>query len=371
MNKPLLEAFLLAVVVTALMTPLCIKIAPKIGAMDIPKDKRRVHKKPIPRFGGFAIYLGAMSAFVLLRPLSEQYKGIIAASTIIMLIGVVDDIKGVPAKIKLLGQMFCAAILWSSTLRFSGMANFFNFGPEYIVFPGWLSFIVTVFWIVGIVNTINLMDGLDGLAAGIVLIASGSIAYIAHYTGRNETCLIILAVAGACFGFLLYNFNPAKIFMGDSGSMLLGLLLASVSLIGDTQTKSITLFSATVPVLLLALPIFDTSFAIIRRTVKHRPIFEADKGHIHHRIMAMGFGQRRTVLALYSISAIMGVAGILWTVKMKAEAGVLALIAGTLTFIFLGIGIDENDKIAELEAEMMTKGSEQDPEVAKAEAEEQ
>ncbi|MBQ1524269.1 MAG: undecaprenyl/decaprenyl-phosphate alpha-N-acetylglucosaminyl 1-phosphate transferase [Firmicutes bacterium] len=358
-----LVVFLLAVVVTALATPLCILIAPKIGAMDIPKDKRRVHKKPIPRFGGFAIYLGMLTGFFRLGNMSEQMLGIIGAATLIMIIGIVDDIKGVPAKIKLVGQIICAVLLWFSTLRFSGMANFFSFGPDYIVFPVWLSMAVTVFWIVAIINTINLIDGLDGLAAGVVLIACLSIAYIADYTDRPDTCIIILAVAGACAGFLFYNFNPARIFMGDSGSMLLGLLLASVSLVGDTPTKSVTLFSATVPVMLLILPIFDTSFAIVRRTVKHRPIFEADKGHLHHRIMAMGFGQRRTVLVLYSISGIMAVAGILWTMRMKGQALVLALIAGVLIFIFLGIGIDENDKIAELEAQMMVKGSSEDPEV--------
>ncbi|MBQ6013839.1 MAG: undecaprenyl/decaprenyl-phosphate alpha-N-acetylglucosaminyl 1-phosphate transferase [Firmicutes bacterium] len=358
-----LVVFLLAVAVTALATPLCILIAPKIGAMDIPKDKRRVHKKPIPRFGGFAIYLGMLTGFFRLGNMSEQMLGIIGAATLIMIIGIVDDIKGVPAKIKLVGQIICAVLLWFSTLRFSGMANFFSFGPDYIVFPVWLSMAVTVFWIVAIINTINLIDGLDGLAAGVVLIACLSIAYIADYTDRPDTCIIILAVAGACAGFLFYNFNPARIFMGDSGSMLLGLLLASVSLVGDTPTKSVTLFSATVPVMLLILPIFDTSFAIVRRTVKHRPIFEADKGHLHHRIMAMGFGQRRTVLVLYSISGIMAVAGILWTMRMKGQALVLALIAGVLIFIFLGIGIDENDKIAELEAQMMVKGSSEDPEV--------
>ncbi len=358
-----LVVYLLAVIVTALVTPLCILIAPRIGAMDIPKDKRRIHKKPMPRFGGVALFLGFLTAFCWFDQISEQQAGIIAAAAVIMIIGIVDDIKGVPAKIKLLGQIACAVLLWFATLRFSGMANFFPIGPDYIVFPVWLSMMVTVFWIVAIINTINLMDGLDGLAAGIVLIASLSIAYISNYTERDVNCIMILAVAGACTGFLFYNFNPAKIFMGDSGSMLLGLLLASVSLVGDTPTKSVTLFSATVPVILLVLPIFDTSFAILRRTVKHRPIFEADKGHLHHRIMAMGFGQRRTVLVLYSISGIMAMAGILWTMKMKGQALILALIAGVLIFIFLGIGIDENDKIAELEAEMMIKGSSEDPEV--------
>lgn len=352
MNTQLM-AFLAAFVVTALATPICIKIAPLIGAMDVPKDKRRVHKKPVPRFGGTAIFLGVLTSMLWVKPLNTQLLGIYGACALILLIGIYDDIKGMAAKVKLAGQVLCAIVLWFSTLRFSGMANFLPIGPEYIVFPSWLSLIVTVFWIVAIINTINLIDGLDGLAGGISLIASLSIAYIAACTGRHITAVVILAVAGACLGFLLYNFNPAKIFMGDSGSMLLGLLLASVSLLGDTPTKSVTLFSAIVPMMLLALPIFDTSFAIIRRTVNHRPIFEADKGHIHHRIMAMGFGQRRTVLTLYAISTTMGIAGILWTVKMKAVALALAFVAALLIFIFLGIGIDENDKIAMQQQETM------------------
>ena len=355
--KTQLLALFTALAVTALATPVCIKIAPLIGAMDVPKDQRRVHKRPVPRFGGIAIYLGVLSSLLWVRPLNTQFLGMFAAAALIMVIGIFDDIKGMPAKVKLVGQMVCAVVLWFSTLRFSGMANLLPFGPEYIFFPRWLSLIVTVFWFVAIINTVNLIDGLDGLAGGISLIASLCIAYIAYVTGRPATVLMILAVAGACFGFLIYNFNPAKIFMGDSGSMLLGLLLASISLLGDTPTKSVTLFAAIVPMMLLALPIFDTLFAIVRRTVNHRPIFEADKGHIHHRIMAMGFGQRRTVLTLYAISAIMGIAGILWTLKAKGLALALAFVGALLVFIFLGIGIDENDKISRLEKENMQASS--------------
>ena len=346
-----LPGFLVSMLVTALATWPVIKAAPLIGAMDIPKDDRRMHTRPVPRCGGIAIYLGILYSFIKLWPLDSQLMGILLAATLMMLIGLIDDIKGLRAKVKLAGQILCALILWVYSLQIRGMANFFPIGPSYIVFPAWLSLIVTVVWIVGITNTINLIDGLDGLAAGISLISCISVAYVANYTGRVETCTVISSVAGACLGFLLWNFNPAKIFMGDSGALLLGLLLSSVSLVGDTPTKSITLFSVTVPIMILALPIFDTAFAIIRRTVNHRPIMEADKGHLHHRIMAMGFGQRRTVLALYSISAIMGVAGILWTVKMKPEALVLFGIASTLVFIFLGIGIDKNDKIPAMECE--------------------
>ncbi|MCR4804057.1 MAG: undecaprenyl/decaprenyl-phosphate alpha-N-acetylglucosaminyl 1-phosphate transferase, partial [Clostridia bacterium] len=208
-----------------------------------------------------------------------------------------------------------------------------------IAFPKAIAFLVTVLWIVGITNTINLIDGLDGLAAGITCIACLSVAYTAYVTNREETCTIILALAGATLGFLLWNFYPAKIFMGDAGSMLLGYLLASVSLIGDKPTKGTTLFATIIPILILALPIFDTAFAIVRRMANHRPIMQADKGHLHHRIMAMGFGQRRTVLALYSISAIMGVAGVMWTIHVRLACAVLTATAGMLIFIFLGIGI--------------------------------
>ncbi len=348
-----LLVFALAFIVTAIATPVSIKIAPKIGAMDVPKDDRRMHKKPMPVLGGPAIYLGILvSAFFLIREDSvyhEQFLGIFIAGTLMLIVGIVDDIRdrGLPAKVKLLGQLVCAFILWHYSLRFSGMANFFSSDPEaYIVFPGWLSLIITMLWIVAITNTINLIDGLDGLAAGVVFIACLSIAYVCTIHGRSETKYMIVAMAGACLGFLIYNFNPAKIFMGDSGALLLGLLLASVSMVGDTPTKSVTLFSTILPMIILALPIFDTVFAMIRRILSHRSFMEADKGHLHHRIIAMGFGQRRTVLVIYCICAILGIAGVLWTLQLKLEALALIFIAGTLMFIFLGTRIDINDQIA-------------------------
>ena len=334
-----LATFLLAMLVTALTTPIAIKIAPKIGAVDVPKDDRRMHTKPIPRFGGIAIYLGAMVGFIRLGVWDEQTVGLAVGSTCILILGIFDDIKGLSPKVKLGGQIFCAAILYFHTIQIRGMANILPWGPWYIAFPKVIAFLVTVLWIVGITNTINLIDGLDGLAAGITCIACLSVAYTAYVTDREVTCMLSLGLAGATLGFLFWNFHPAKIFMGDAGSMLLGYLLASVSLLGDKPTKGTTLFATIIPILILALPIFDTAFAIIRRMANHKPIMQADKGHLHHRIMAMGFGQRRTVLALYSISAIMGVAGILWTLHVRLACAVLAVTAATLIFIFLGVGI--------------------------------
>ena len=335
----MLKAFLVflgAVAITALLTPLCIKIAPKIGAMDIPKDSRRMHSTPMPRFGGIAIFCGAMLGFCTLGHLSNQYLGVIIGTSMILVLGIIDDLTDMPAKVKLAGQIACALVIWFFSIRFSGMANFFPIGPEYIVFPTVISIIVTVLWTIGITNALNLIDGLDGLAAGISLIACLSIAYSAYYTERYETCIIILSIAGACLGFLIFNFHPAKIFMGDGGSMVLGFLLASVSLVGDTPSKSITLFSVMIPLIILALPVFDTVFAIIRRLINHKPIMQADRGHIHHRMMAKGYGQKRTVIGLYCVSAIMGMSGILWTMKLKFEAVILIGIVGMLLYVFIG-----------------------------------
>ncbi len=191
----------------------------------------------------------------------------------------------------------------------------------------------TVIWIVGITNTINLIDGLDGLAGGVAFIASITIAYTAFINGRTEACMAMLAIAGGALGFLPFNFNPAKIFMGDGGALFLGFMLAGLSVM--SPMKSATMLATVVPVLVLGLPIFDTAFAILRRVINKRPIMEADKGHLHHRIMAAGLGQRRTVLTLYGISGVMGVAAILISRDLFIESGLLIIIAATFIYVFL------------------------------------
>lgn len=337
----LIKIFITALIATAIATPIAIWIAPKIGAMDVPKDNRRVHKTAIPRFGGIAIFCGIMTAFISLRPLSEQTRGLLIGAAFILVVGIIDDLKDMKAIVKLICQIIAAFILWISNIRITGFTN--PFTGNFVELHWIITLVITIAWIVGITNTINLIDGLDGLAGGITFIASLSVAYTAYYKDMHETLTLVLAIAGACLGFLIYNFYPAKIFMGDAGSQLLGFLMSSVSLIGLAPSKSAMLFSTLVPVLILALPIFDTTFAIVRRVANHKPIMQADKGHIHHRIMAMGFGQRRTALALYSISAIMGVSGIMWTRALYLEGVVLACIAIVLVVIFLGIGIVDKD----------------------------
>lgn len=323
--------FLTAFILALIFTPVAIKIAPKIGAVDIPKDNRRMHTKAMPRFGGMAIYIGTVTSMLIFLPYSTQMMGLIAGGTLIFLVGIIDDLKNLNAKLKLACQIFCAFILFQFSVRISFIGN--PFGEGYYFFPWIVQLLVTVIWIVGITNTINLIDGLDGLAGGVAFIASISIAYIAYISGRPEASMAMLAIAGGALGFLPFNFNPARIFMGDGGALFLGFMLAGFSVM--SPMKSATMLATIVPVLVLGLPIFDTAFAILRRLINRRPIMEADKGHLHHRIMAAGLGQRRTVLTLYGISGVMGVAAIAMSRDLFIESGLLIIIAATFIYVFL------------------------------------
>lgn len=328
-----LVIFLTAFILALVFTPVAIKIAPMIGAVDIPKDNRRMHTKAMPRFGGMAIYIGTVASMLIFLPFSTQLMGVIAGGTLIFLVGIIDDLRSLPAKVKLACQVLCAFILFQFSVRISFISN--PFGEGYYFFPWIVSLLVTVVWIVGITNTINLIDGLDGLAGGVAFIASVSIAYAAFINDPTETevCMALLAIAGGALGFLPFNFNPAKIFMGDGGSLFLGFMLAGLSVM--SPVKSTTAVATVVPVLVLGLPIFDTAFAILRRLINRRPIMEADKGHLHHRIMAAGLGQRRTVLTLYGISGVMGAAAIVMSRDLFIESGILIIIAATFIYVFL------------------------------------
>lgn len=324
--------FLTAFFLAMIFTPVAIKIAPKIGAVDIPKDGRRMHTKPMPRFGGLAIFIGTTAAFVLFLRSEPAYLGIIIGGALIYVLGIIDDLRGMPAKVKLVGQIVCASVAYGFGVRISFITAHFA-GEGHIFFGGALCYFVTVIWIVGITNTINLIDGLDGLAAGVSAIASLCIAYTAYVHGYYPATFAMLAVAGGALGFLPFNFHPAKIFMGDGGSLFLGFMLASISAAGSL--KGSALIATAIPVLVLGIPIFDTAFAILRRFVNHRPIMEADKGHLHHRLIAEGLGQRRAVLMLYGISAIMGVAAVLLSRDLFVETAGLVAIAAMYIYVFL------------------------------------
>ncbi len=309
---PTLYNFILPVVIAAAisycLTPLVIKLAHRIGAIDVPKDNRRVHKTPIPRLGGLAIYVAFMATYLSLNSMSGiREVGLVLGSIVIIAAGVVDDLKPISAKMKLGAQILAAVILYYSGIRIDFLTNYIR--PSEILDIGFMSLPMTIFWIVGITNTVNLIDGLDGLAAGISTIAAASLAYVSIINGRMETALVTLAIVGACVGFLPYNFNPAKIFMGDTGSLFLGFILAATSIDGSIKGATFMVFAA--PILALGVPIFDTTFAILRRMANRRPIMEADKGHLHHRFLKLGFDQKTAVMMMYLISMLLGVSGIL------------------------------------------------------------
>lgn len=303
----LLLIFLAAMACSYTLTPFVIKLAHRLGAIDIPKDNRRVHKTPIPRLGGIAIFMGFIIAALIFVPINREILGIFAASLIIVTMGVIDDTVTLGAKTKLLIQIICALIVAFFGVKIEFITNPFDESTG-IFYLGILGIPITVFWIVGITNTVNLIDGLDGLAAGVSAISGVTLALISFLNGEIVPAMLLMALAGGAIGFLPFNFNPAKIFMGDTGSLFLGFTLAVVSIEG--AIKSAATLAIVVPVLALGIPIFDTTFAIIRRANAGKPIMEADKGHLHHRLLDKGLSQKQTVMSLYTMSFILGISAI-------------------------------------------------------------
>ncbi|GAB6107617.1 MraY family glycosyltransferase [Fusibacter bizertensis] len=321
---------IIAGLISFIMTPLVIKIAFKLGAVDIPKDDRRMHKKPMPLWGGVAIFTGFfVSMFLFSNIETTKLTGLLIASSVVLVTGMIDDIKPLGAKSKLLMQIIAAFILVKSGFEINFFTNFF--GKSDFIFLANFSVPISIIWIVGVTNTVNLIDGLDGLAAGISAIAAVTLTYIATLNHQYDAAMITLILAGSSIGFLPYNFNPAKIFMGDAGALFLGLVLAAVSIEG--ALKSATAITVVVPILALGVPIFDTAFAILRRLINRRPIMEADKGHLHHRLMSIGLGQKKAVLSMYLISALLGAGAIALLKQSWLHAFILLGLAAIVVFI--------------------------------------
>lgn len=340
--------FVLAFIAALAITPIAIWAAPKIGAMDIPKDDRRVHKKAMPRFGGIAIYIGIMIALAVFAREDKDILSVMAGCTLIYILGLIDDLKDLRPLVKLGGQIVCAAVIYILGIRIEFITNYFGTGN--MVFGDVLCCIITLLWLVAITNAVNLIDGLDGLAAGISAISALCIGYVAYIHGQYVPTLAMMAIAGAALGFLPYNFNPAKIFMGDSGSELLGFSIAAFSILGTV--KSATIVVVIIPALVLGLPIFDTLMAIVRRVAKRQSIGTGDKEHLHHRIMRAGFGQRRAVMILYCISGIMGIVAVLYSRALIIES--LGLIAVAIMLIYVLLSDTGNRNIS-LKADKITR----------------
>lgn len=313
----------------ALFMPVVIHIATHVGAMDIP-NARKVHKKPIPRLGGFGIYFGFLLGYMLFGKESVQMNSILIGSFVIVVTGVIDDIKPIPAKYKFYSQLIGAAII----PLYGGIVlrNISAFGL-YMQF-GMFSYPITILFIVAIINCINLIDGLDGLAGGLSSIYFLTVGIIALIIGNSTGLDIVLTfiMLGSTLGFLVHNFNPAKIFMGDSGSMFLGYIIAVIALLGF---KNITFTSFIVPVFLLAIPILDTLFAILRRVINHKPISMPDKNHLHHQLLNMKFSQRTTVLIIYAVDILFAIVSIIYVLGDSRQGIIIYAILFILVFIVI------------------------------------
>ncbi len=321
-------AFILAGVVSLVVTPLVIRLAKARGLYDRP-GLRKVHARPVPRVGGVAIagsmMLGSLPV-LLIGPAMATATGastfhfgvLLALSGAMCVVGLVDDLRGLRASVKLAAQVAAALIACAAGIRMTpvGLEGVFelNFG--------WLSWPVTVLWIVGVTNAVNFIDGLDGLAAGIAAMTSAVIAVFALYTQQTVMAILMLAMVGSLGGFLVFNFNPAKVFMGDSGTLFLGFFLATASVMTATRTQ--TVLGLALPAMALGLPLFDTLFSILRRLAGRRSIFAPDRNHIHHRMLAMGMHQRKAVLVLYGVTALAGGLGALM-MFMRHSPGVVAV----------------------------------------------
>lgn len=335
-------AFLLAFITSFVATPYTIRLAKKIGAVDVPKEERKIHKTVIPRLGGLAVIAGFVVSIVYLFIMmslehtinlvgEENYYikiiGFFAGFLVLGIVCFVDDLRGVPALVKLLAQIIAAFIVVQSGVVIDqvNITLFGNFGINEVI-----SKVITIIWIVGITNAINLIDGLDGLSSGITLISCLSLVIIFSLNDSPIIATILItALAGGLVGFLPFNFNPAKTFIGDTGTNFLGYSLSIISILGVAKTYTAIVLIA--PLIVLALPIFDTVFAVFRRVIKEKSIkaiFNADNGHIHHRLMKRGYTQKQSVFILYGISAGFGMFAII-----LLESGIWKAISFALIMI--------------------------------------
>lgn len=324
----LVLCFSIAFGVTLISTPFVKRIAQKIGAIDVP-DARRVHKHPIPRMGGLAIFYGFLVGILCFAGVDTQLKGILIGSLVIVALGIVDDVKQLGAKIKFVIQILvaCIVVMHGVVIEFLSVPTFL--APGGYLELGYLSIPITILWIVGVTNAVNLIDGLDGLAVGVSSIATFSLFFIAILSGEMQVALLTAALAGGCMGFLPYNFNPAKIFMGDTGSTFLGYMLSVICIQG--LFKGYVVISFIVPFLILGLPLFDTAFAIVRRIWNKKPIMAPDRGHLHHKLMDMGFSQKQTVAILYIVTSILALSAV-----VVLEIGAYTAVVFIVTVVAFG-----------------------------------
>ncbi|WOV88317.1 MraY family glycosyltransferase [Sporosarcina oncorhynchi] len=319
-----------AFIASIILTPLVIKFAHRIGAVDHP-NYRKVHAAVMPRIGGLAIFGAFAVGYLLLRPQDDHAMGILIGAVIIIIIGFLDDMLDITAKAKLLGQIAAALVV----VTYGGLQIEFINLPFYGQFSfGYFSIPITILWIVGIANAINLIDGLDGLAAGVSTIALISITVMAVIMADVFVIATASILAASSLGFLTFNFHPAKIFMGDTGSLFLGYMIAVLALLGF---KNIAVVSLLIPIIILGVPVSDTFFAIVRRIRMKQPVSAPDKSHLHHCLLRAGFSHRQTVLIIYGLAILFGVAAVIFSQATVWGAIVLAVVILIAVELFVEI----------------------------------
>jgi UDP-GlcNAc:undecaprenyl-phosphate/decaprenyl-phosphate GlcNAc-1-phosphate transferase len=319
----LFNTLIVCFTVSILITPLVKKIAFLVGATDQP-NRRKVHQSTMPRLGGLAIFISFIVGILILKPINLASTAILIGSAIIVITGICDDLFELSAKYKLIGQLLAAfTVVFLGDLQVVFINLPFGGHLEF----GYLSIPFTILWIVGITNAINLIDGLDGLAAGVSSIALVTISGMALIQGNLFVVAVGMIVLMGTLGFLFYNFHPASIFMGDTGALFLGFIISVLSLLGY---KNVTFISFIIPVIILGVPISDTFFAIMRRIINHQPLSAPDKSHLHHCLLRLGYSHRQTVLLIYAMASMFGLVAVIYS---QARIGVSVLLIGVLIIV--------------------------------------
>jgi UDP-GlcNAc:undecaprenyl-phosphate GlcNAc-1-phosphate transferase len=346
-----LVVFLITFALTLLLTPVARKLAFRLGAVDSP-SKRKIHKNITPRFGGLPIFISFVIAVVFALTFGRNFgvrisdkevlsiQGVLYGGTLITLLGLFDDLRGIPALAKLAGQIVASGV----AVYFGAQILFVSTPFTKMLMLGAWAVPVTIMWMVSITNAINLIDGLDGLASGITMIAAATLFVVSIKIGEMDAAILLAALVGTSAGFLRYNFFPASIFLGDSGSLFFGFMLACASIVG--VLKSTLVIALIIPIVVLGIPIYDTATAIIRRAVTGRPIFEADKKHLHHRLLKAGFNQRQVVILIFIACIILGLAALAAAVFENYPALIFLSIIVVLGIVALDFAKDILRRIA-------------------------
>lgn len=341
--------FFLSFGISIAVTPIVIKIAKKYDISDKPDHDRKIHDDNIPLLGGLAIYLGFIIPFLFFSKIDLSVIAFIITSAAILITGIFDDIYNIPAQTRLLIEVSCALYMACVGIKIDIGQYIFKNNILIVLFD----YVLTVFWIIGIINAVNLVDGADGLAGGVVAIAALGFSIIGYIIYEETMFMMALSLIGAVIGFLIYNKNPAKIFMGDAGSMFLGYVLSILAIMSiDLSINKALLFA---PVIILTVPIFDTGCAILRRVFNKKSVLAADRGHIHHRLLNLGYSEKKTVHIIYAIAAVSLIVGLIVYIGEFFMAGLLIVLALVMLGIFMSLHIVNMEQLAVKHRSMIRK----------------